>query len=214
MKYLRNEIKIKVVTGLHIGGNKDDFEIGNTDLPVAKIRGPNQRVEIPYIPGSSLKGKMRSLLEQAKYNKEGISKEGVCDCGKDDCLICQTFGCSGGKGGSKITGALIVRDFYLENEEEYMEDKFLELKAENTVSRGTGKAANPRFVERVLPGTVFKGEFVLKVLDNELDKEEKYKEIVAEALELLQNDYLGGCGTRGYGQVKIEQSGWKEILNK
>jgi CRISPR-associated protein Csm3 len=45
--------KIICNTGLHIGGSKEELEIGGTDAPV--IIDPETR--IPVIPGSSLKGK-------------------------------------------------------------------------------------------------------------------------------------------------------------
>lgn len=201
MEYLIKEIEIELLTGLHIGGNKDDFEIGGTDLPVAKIRIKGNEA-VPYIPGSSLKGKMRSLLEIGRGEKE------VCTCGQ--CEICLTFGSTGKKEEStKNIGALIVRDLYLKNNEEYTEERFLELKAENTISRGSGKATNPRFIERVLPGTIFKGELVIRVFEEA--KKEKYKETVDKALKMLENDYLGGSGTRGYGQIKINSEEWKTI---
>lgn len=200
MNYLKKMMKIELLTGLHIGGNKDDFEIGGTDLPVIKIRKSGSKDSVPYIPGSSLKGKMRSLLEISR------GKSDVCSCG--ECEICVVFGSTGkeGKDGKRV-GALIVRDFYLENDSDYVEEKFLELKTENTVERVTGKAKNPRFVERVVPGTVFKGEIVLRIFDE--TKSEQCKKTVDEALEMLQKDYLGGCGTRGYGQIKIIAEDWK-----
>ena len=50
---------IEIVTGLHIGGNNDEIKIGGIDNPVIK----NPLTNEPYIPGSSLKGKIRSLIE-------------------------------------------------------------------------------------------------------------------------------------------------------
>ena len=66
MKQLIKKIKIQtsitLVTGLHIGGSSENVEIGGIDSPVIKL---GTRENQPYIPGSSLKGKMRCLLEQA-----------------------------------------------------------------------------------------------------------------------------------------------------
>jgi len=51
--------QIELVSGLHIGSGNTEMHIGGTDNPVIKNPVNNQ----PYIPGSSLKGKMRSLME-------------------------------------------------------------------------------------------------------------------------------------------------------
>ena len=50
--------KIIAESGIMIGGNNTAFEIGGTDKQV--VRNPINKM--PYVPGSSLKGKMRSLL--------------------------------------------------------------------------------------------------------------------------------------------------------
>ena len=50
---------ITLKTGLHIGAGDTEMRIGGTDNPVVKNPLDNR----PYIPGSSLKGKIRSLLE-------------------------------------------------------------------------------------------------------------------------------------------------------
>ena len=55
----RSSGQIELVSGLHIGSGNAEMHIGGTDNPVIKNPVTNQ----PYIPGSSLKGKMRSLLE-------------------------------------------------------------------------------------------------------------------------------------------------------
>ncbi|WP_297499767.1 type III-A CRISPR-associated RAMP protein Csm3, partial [Thermococcus sp.] len=51
--------RIKALTGLHIGSQRDVSEIGGIDNPVIK----DPHTGLPYIPGSSLKGKLRSLFE-------------------------------------------------------------------------------------------------------------------------------------------------------
>ncbi|MEM4710160.1 MAG: type III-A CRISPR-associated RAMP protein Csm3 [Candidatus Diapherotrites archaeon] len=202
MEYWKKEITIELITGLHIGGNKEDFEIGGTDNPVIKIKKKGINERVPYIPGSSIKGKMRSLLEIEK----GIQK--ICDCGK--CEICQVFGSAGNNEETKNMGSLIVRDFYLENEENYEEENTIELKAENFINRTSGKStATPRLIERVIPGNSFKGEIIIRIVDP--TKKEEYKKTVEKALELLEKDYLGGSGTRGYGQIKIKSKEWIKV---
>src|ERR1700738_2073022 len=47
-------------TGLHIGAGKGSLEIGGADNPVVK-----DAFGLPYVPGSSLRGRLRSLLEQS-----------------------------------------------------------------------------------------------------------------------------------------------------
>src|SRR3989304_7996305 len=57
IKELKGTIVLK--SGLHIGSGNMEMHIGGTDSPVIK----HPHTLEPYIPGSSLKGKVRSLLE-------------------------------------------------------------------------------------------------------------------------------------------------------
>ncbi len=199
--------KIVVKTGLHIGAGNDKVEIGGMDNPV--IRNPLTRE--PYIPGSSIKGKMRSLMEW-KLDKLKDSGGKVCSCGSDGCAICRVFGSANTKKeGAKDRGPtrLIVRDAVLTNE---WEKKFkdgkpiVEEKSENSLNRITAEA-NPRPVERVVPGVEFDFEIVYRVIDtgDGGSTDEKYfQEVVLEGLRLLQKDYLGGGGSRGNGQIEFK----------
>ncbi len=193
--------EIVAVTGLHIGGSNQGLAIGGADSPV--IRDPLSLV--PYIPGSSLKGKMRSLLEK---QLDQISKGGPCDCG--DCVICKIFGTSANK--AKEPGRLIVRDAFMsESSKKILEENtntdmpFTEVKTEATIDRITSEA-NPRQLERVPAGTSFLFEFVLDIYAG--DDDTVLLQYVEQALHLVEDDYLGGSGSRGSGQIRIM---WDDI---
>ncbi len=199
--------KIVVKTGLHIGAGNDKVEIGGMDNPI--IRNPLTRE--PYIPGSSIKGKMRSLMEW-KLNKLKNTGGKVCSCGNADCEICRVFGSANTRSeGAKDRGPtrLIVRDAVLTKEwqEKFKAGKALiEEKSENSLNRITAEAT-PRPIERVVPGVEFDFEISYRVIDtgDEGKKDEEYfKEVVLEGLKLLQNDYLGGGGSRGNGQIEFK----------
>jgi CRISPR-associated protein Csm3 len=196
---LKGRIKVRAVlttkTGLHIGGTKDTYEIGALDNPIIKIvRGDSPNRQEPYIPGSSLKGKIRSLIEES--DKDG----NFCTCGT--CLICKMFG-SGPEAKEAQKPRLKVRDAFLSdsNEEKLRQVDFVEIKTENRIDRKTGKAEHPREMERVLPGTKFDLEFIISLYDD--DNAGEYLGLLMKGLKLLSHDYLGGCGTRGYGKIEI-----------
>lgn len=199
--------KIVVKTGLHIGAGNDKVEIGGMDNPI--IRNPFTHE--PYIPGSSIKGKMRSLMEW-KFDKLKDSGGKVCSCGKPECEICRVFGSANMKSDeTKDRGPtrLIVRDAVLTEE---WKEKFrngssiVEEKNENSLNRITAEA-NPRPIERIVPGVEFDFEILYRIIDTgdggELDKK-YFKDVVLESLKLLQNDYLGGGGSRGNGQIEFK----------
>jgi CRISPR-associated protein Csm3 len=104
MCYKKITGEIECVTGLHIGGSADQIEIGGVDLPIIKhpISGE------PYIPGSSLKGKMRSQLEK-RLGKVG-EKGDPCRCGKPECLVCRVFGAHMNTRHDLGSSRLLVRD--------------------------------------------------------------------------------------------------------
>lgn len=201
MKKLVKKIKINtsitLITGLHIGGNSENVEIGGIDTPVIKLASKG---DVPYIPGSSLKGKMRCLLEQT----EGASNVGL---NKD---INNLFGITKNDSiGIKdnLPSKLIVRDAILtEDSKSYLlgcdnlDMPYTENKYENTIDRVTAKA-NPRNMERVPAGAEFNAEFVINVWDD--DDENELIAMFEKGIRLLENDYLGGSGSRGYGQIKF-----------
>ncbi|MFA7589482.1 MAG: type III-A CRISPR-associated RAMP protein Csm3 [Acholeplasmataceae bacterium] len=196
MKLIENKIikgTITLETGLHIGGSKSSLDIGGLDSPV--IKTPQG---VPYIPGSSLKGKIRSLL--------GL-KEGSIDVENDSDLLVKMFGSS--EKGKETISRLIFRDAVLDTEsfvkvfkDAIMDTDFTEAKYENTIDRksGTTKKGGLRQIERVPAGAKFNFEIVVNKFDtDEEDIEAKLKDGIA----LLENNYLGGSGSRGYGKVKI-----------
>jgi CRISPR-associated protein Csm3 len=206
-KYITIQGKLICKTGLRIGGSKEELEIGGLDNPI--IRDPVD--ELPYIPGSSIKGKMRSLLEY-KYNRVGPNGN-PCGCGKplDECPVCTIFGPHMKPAHDLGPSRLIVRDCLLSEESRANLAKlgkqglgYSELKTENIIDRrtGTARAGGLRTMERVPKGTEFNLNISVRVFEQ--DDEAKMFGYVKEALELLQKDYLGGSGTRGYGWVGVQ----------
>ncbi|MBN2892498.1 MAG: type III-A CRISPR-associated RAMP protein Csm3 [Bacteroidales bacterium] len=217
MKKLQKKIiintKLKVLTGLHIGDSSDSIEIGGVDNPVVRMKKNNT----PYIPGSSLKGKIRSLLEQIEGAVEvggGMKKE--LDNGKKVDYkyedkpkkiqeIINLFGYANDNKPSKI----IVRDSEMDkdcalefSEIDTLDMPYTEVKYENTIDRIKGTAAHPRQMERVPTGAIFNVEFILNVWDDDKDGEELFN-LLKKGVKALELDYLGGSGTRGYGKVKF-----------
>ncbi|HEY8363558.1 MAG TPA: type III-A CRISPR-associated RAMP protein Csm3 [Tissierellaceae bacterium] len=225
--------KIKALTGLTIGGSKTDTIIGGIDNSVVKTSEG-----VPYIPGSSLKGKMRSLLE-LKEDKN------ICRCGK--CNICAIFGVMANSRKENLDGKeipisntqrvmansrkenlgptrladsrkenlgptrLIVRDAHLnEKVKEQMKNKegifnelelvYTESKWENVVDRITSQAKYPRQTERVPAGAIFDFSMVFNVFE---EKDIKRFYLLLSVMAMLEDDYLGGNGTRGYGRIKF-----------
>ena len=183
--------KIELVTGLHIGGPSPFSAMGAVDSPIVKdVRNGN-----PVIPGSSFKGKLRTLLAK-KYNESPATKPD-----DDNPMLTSLFGSS--KKGDIKTGRLIFSDMTLANWEEMKKEGLTsktEVKWENTISRSTAEA-NPRQIERAIRGSKFDLDIVYDVTS----KEEMISdfEILKEGFKILQYDYLGGSGTRGYGKVKF-----------
>jgi len=204
---------IKAVTGLHIGGAAGALEIGGVDSPV--IRDP--LTNRPYVPGSSLRGKMRSLTEKKAgvelnfYISRAKGKEvriHVCDDpdAYRDCAVCPIFGVTG-DGPASAPTRLIVRDVFLGDdsaralEGAQTDLPYSEVKWEATIDRVTS-AAVPRQIERVPAGAVFQGfEMVYSIYDGaDLDR----LATVIEAMQLLEDDYLGGLGSRGGGKIAFQ----------
>lgn len=184
---------IKVQTGLHIGGDDSFSAIGAIDSPV--VRDPLTRE--PIIPGSSLKGKMRSLLARDMGTVPQRDSNGFeADCRE----IKRLFGSSANDSNVDGTGIqmsrLQFRDCFLVNKDKL--PQIFENKFENTIDRLTA-VANPRQIERVVRGAEFAFELMYNV-ENPDEVEEDFKNI-AKAIKLLENDYLGGGGTRGNGRV-------------
>ena len=206
-KFIGNIIvrgKIECLTGLHVGAGKDTAEIGGVDSPV--VRDPHSRR--PYIPGSSLKGKMRSMLEFATGKVTGGR---VHTCNEARCEVCRPFGASAAEARKCGPTRLLVRDAYPDKQTRDMWENlntdllYAEMKSENFLDRITS-AANPRFIERVVKGSHFDLEMIYGVYQidgvNDLD----YFAHVVTALRLLEDGSLGGNGSRGYGQIRLKMA--------
>ena len=207
-KKIKIETTIELLTGLHIGGSKDSVEIGGIDLPVIKLATKENQ---PYIPGSSLKGKMRCLLELAN----GISEIGKS--GRDNGMVKSLFGYAAGSKSAQPS-RLIVRDAMLTEESKQelegsdnLDMPFTENKFENTIDRVKGITVQGgiRQTERVPAGAKFNTEFIINVFEGADSEGKPYpseKDLIdffLEGLRLLEKDYLGGSGSRGYGQIKF-----------
>ncbi|WP_076750665.1 type III-A CRISPR-associated RAMP protein Csm3 [Desulfatitalea tepidiphila] len=205
---------ITVLTGLHIGAGKESLEIGGLDQPIIK----NPLTGEPYIPGSSIKGKMRSLLETSRYmqtnpetrdyvmGKKDKSGRGMaCGCARKGCPACTIFGTSAAEKGPDLGPTrLIVRDAFLT--EEWRErfgrgELAMEVKYENTIDRVRGVAEHPRPLERVPAGVAFSFHLSFKVFE---DDPPTLLEDVYRGLHLIELDALGGNSSRGCGQVRFD----------
>jgi len=186
---------ITLMTGMHIGGTNAALNIGGPDKFV--VRNPINNV--PYIPGSSLKGKMRSLVEI--YNGETAGgKPSNNPSSKAGAL----FGVPGDNENCRPS-RLIVRDAELDvNSCDFSNTDlpYTESKTEVAINRITAKS-NPRTFERVPAGAKFNVNMVLNIFEGE--DEQSLKATLKQAISLLQDDYLGGHGSRGYGQVKFSE---------
>jgi CRISPR-associated protein Csm3 len=214
------EGEIRCETGLHIGAGKGSLEIGGADNPVVK-----DAFGIPYIPGSSLRGRLRSLLEQTSglavpaelvyLSKRKGQEVRIHQSDRPDDEVCVLFGRSAGRM-EKVSGeaietasatparvtfydAPLVVDSITSQMRENLDDELTEVKSENAVDRITSQA-NPRTLERVPAGARFSFRAVLDVL---CEEDKPLLGRVAEGMRLLEDDALGGGGSRGNGRVKF-----------
>lgn len=208
--------KIKCSTALHIGGTVEGYEIGGMDNPIIK----NPVDGYPYIPGSSLKGKMRSLLEWSKGliklgendNKKTDNEIGeVHSCEETNCVVCRIFGAPAEAGRKIGPTRLIVRDAHPTENTKKMLDKLqaekglpkAEWKTENVLNRITAKAT-PRTIERIPKDSEFSIEMIYSIY--QVHGEDNCIELpyllgVFEAMRLLEDSTLGGYGSRGSGKI-------------
>lgn len=218
--------KLKLITGLHIGASDDAMKIGGIDSPVLKreilanddgeisFNGTNSISE-PYIPGSSLKGKVRSLLEHyfrlidPSGSGDIVSSQSDFGDKKKRDLIVKLFGENATNNVKPPITRLIFRDCFitkevrkakLENRVELFEEK-----PENVIDRitGTTKKGGLRHIERVPSGIEFDFEVSIRIFEDQNDNEELFENTLKLGLKLLELDTLGGSGSRGYGKVKF-----------
>ncbi len=216
-------------SGLHVGGSEDELEIGGIDLPVIKT----PETEIPYIPGSSLKGRLRSELERVlnKYSNQGREP---CNCCEQNCPVCRVFGPHKYRPQRKKVGnrevedvsnhpgptRLLVRDAYAPD------PVTTELKTENVIDRHTMQAAHPRKYERVPPKVKFSFRLTLQVMDADANfpfKDRKGQQhtgdkallaVVSDCLHYVQQTGVGGSLSRGSGEIlfddlKLDGAKWE-----
>jgi CRISPR-associated protein Csm3 len=193
---------IRCESGVRVGGSRDELEIGGIDNPVLR-EGPTHQ---PYLPGSSIKGRMRSLLERY-YNVPlgGRDRNEPHGCTEDSCLFCKVFGPHKQTIHRHGPSRLIVRDAYLSSasNEAFQADekRIIDVRTENMVNRLSNTAQNPRPVERVARGTLFDLALTLRMMDG--DPEPKIKRMVRRGLLLLAMDGIGSGISRGHGQISI-----------
>lgn len=223
-------------TGLHLGGSKSSLNIGGIDNNVIKTA-----LDRPYIPGSSIKGKLRSLLAKAEgslffSNEDKVIETKVVDAliekrkgdvaglekykavikhsttDEERAYIMDLFGYSGDSTKKEVSQTrLLVRDAFLKNEDAAIFKKgYTDSKWENVINRRTGTAEHPRQLERVPVGASFGLELVYNIFeDKSINSDDnaanvnKHLQGLLLALQLLEDDGIGGSISRGYGQVKV-----------
>lgn len=209
------EAKLELLTGLRIGAGDAEMHIGGVDNTVIK----HPITHAPYIPGSSLKGKMRSLLEW----RSGAVQEGPLDKKSHDQTngkvqtevkrILKLFGTGGGEFKDDPAFAAEIGPSRLafwdcalcpawEQQVRDNNQLLTEVKSENTINRISGEAKNPRNTERVPSGASFNFRLSIKRLDGDADD---LLDTVLQGLKLIEHDSLGGSGSRGYGKVRFAQ---------
>jgi CRISPR-associated protein Csm3 len=220
---------IRLLSGLIIGGNDTGLEIGGVD----KVCIRNPLTNEPYIPGSSLRGKMRSQLEKRlglplNQSVGGVNiHSGLEDYREKDPAkikytpIGHVFGVTGDKAKGHPS-LLLVRDVRMSDDtrNELSNTKtplqFAELKTEVAIDRVTS-AATPRTLERVPAGAVFSDAELVYSIYSASDFD--HLKLVVDGLQLVEDDYLGGAGARGSGKVRFEKlrvtvksqkNGWQE----
>lgn len=181
------QFDLEVVTGMHIGGSSTFSAIGAVDCPVIRDALTGR----PIVPGSSLKGKLRTLL--ARSFAGDIRK--MPEFKDDHPAVLRMFGSTSAR------SRLQFADAFVRNAETMKAVGLTEVKSENVIKRLTSEAM-PRQIERVNPGTIFAETIVYDVCDQEEMLEDLT--LLAKAMKLLQMDYLGGHGSRGSGRVSLK----------
>ena len=186
---------LETKTGMHIGGSSAFSAIGAVDSPVIK----DLRNGKPMVPGSSLKGKIRTLLAK-KYNEAVVNPDNDAEC------IRRVFGSAKKDKDNKVHASkIIVSDMFLLNEDEIRNrgiESFTEVKFENSINRATA-VANPRQIERAIKGLQFGIDMIYEVENGKEDEVIDDIKLLAEGMKMLEYDYLGGSGSRGYGKVQF-----------
>ena len=195
---------ILLKSGTRIGGSDDVLQIGGTDLTCIK----DPVTGAPYLPGSSIKGKMRSSLEKWLGKTNGREP---CGCARPDCPVCRLFGPHKNTQHSLGPTRIKVYDAHLTGSEAKIEQK-----TEAVIRRDTGAAEHPRTVERVAPGATFR--LRIDIAEYDLDKDFRYKKadgsdaaggealiaVVDHGIDLLEKGGVGAGTGKGYGEIAIQ----------
>lgn len=208
--------EIELLTGLHIGGGDADMHIGGIDNSVIK----HPVTQDPYIPGSSIKGKMRSLLEwelgvvQVTEGKPlGYNHLERLDDGKQDDakVLLKLFGAAPESSGNetlvKEIGPTRLAFWDCQLDEQWKKDMreknllFTEAKMENSIDRIKGVAEHPRQTERVPAGAKFRFRLTWRIHDDDGE----LMDTILKGLRLVELSGLGGSGSRGYGKVRFNE---------
>ncbi len=210
IKEIRGRIRLK--SGLHIGAGDTEMQIGGTDNPVIK----HPHTLEPFIPGSSLKGKVRALLElrsglMRKTNGQPVQTGLLAELEgwqKEECeKILKIFGSSGAEadeageiGPTRVSFAdcPLSQEWRQRAQQERL--TLTEVKSENRIDRIRGTAEHPRFTERVPSDTIFDFSVYLKILNQD---EEALLDYLLMGMKILEMDSLGGNGSRGYGKIEF-----------
>ena len=195
--------KIVSKTGIHIGGSSDAIDIGGSDNVIIRDSVTGN----PYIPGSSLKGKLRFLTElNDKKSSESVISNNGKPADDPDCIASKLFGISADESQTqlKFPTRTIVRDSYPDEDTLKLWDNEslisgAELKYENNINR-INSAATPRNIERIPKGSKFDFEIIFSVYEGD-DENISY---LLDSMRLLEDNYIGGSGSRGFGQIKFE----------
>ncbi len=195
---------IECLSGLRIGGSDDLLQTGGTELTCIKHPVTLE----PYIPGTSLKGRLRSEMEQRGGRYSGRDNNEPCGCG--NCIICRVFGPHKAMRHELGPTRVILRDANL------LDGGDLEVKNENIIDRKTGQAQHPRKVERVASGASFSFRMGLQVWD--IDDGAEFKddkgnthrggealvEFVRTALRRMERTGIGAGISKGYGEITFK----------
>ena len=207
------EATLVLQTGLHIGGGDSEIHIGGIDNEVIKHPVSGE----PYIPGSSLKGKIRSLLEwkSGAVQEAPLGKKEYDNAQSEQQAaaikqILQLFGISGDTADESFQKEIghtrvsfwdcpLNRDYVKRLDSDNL--PLTEAKSENRINRIAGTAEDPRQTERVPAGARFDFKLTIKEFDGD---DEALSDTLLQGLKLLEWDSLGGSGSRGYGKVKLQ----------
>jgi len=203
--YIKATSKIILESGMHIGGPTESVKIGGIDNPV--IRNPI--TQIPYIPGSSLKGRFRMALE-LKYGDVAKERKGVgpSQDPNNESMVVKLFGSGSAKTNTEPSRYLFRDSNLSEDSLEYSES---EEKIEVKIDREKMAAfqGGNRIQERIAAGAKFDMEVMIRVFEN--DDEQKFQNRLEEASKIVELEFLGGSGSRGYGKVKIDNFQFEKI---